>query len=76
MKQISGKLGALMLMGVLVTSVGATPAFADWDKTDYPKIKGTIPDAESWSYSKISLFGPKVRPKIRPKIPYIGFATV
>ena len=55
MKQISGKLGALMLIGVLVTSVGATPAFADWDKTDYPKIKGTIPDAESWSYSKISL---------------------
>ena len=55
MKQISGKLAALMIIGVLVTSVGATPAFADWDKTDYPKIKGTIPDAESWSYSKISL---------------------
>ena len=47
MKQISGKLAALMIIGVLVTSVGATPAFADWDKTDYPKIKGTIPDAES-----------------------------
>ena len=38
MKQISGKLAALMLIGVLVTSVGATPAFADWDKTNYPEI--------------------------------------
>ena len=55
MKQISGKLAAIMMIGVLVSSVGATPAFADWDKTDYPKIKGTIPDAKSWSYSKISL---------------------
>ena len=55
MKHISGKLAALMMIGVLVTSVGATPAFEDWDKTDYPKIKGNIPDAESCSYSKFSL---------------------
>jgi len=55
MKNISEKVAVLMMIGVLVTSVGATPAFADWDKTDYPKIKGTIPDAKSWSYSKISL---------------------
>ena len=39
MKHISGKLAALMMIGVLVTSVGATPAFADWDKTTYPAIE-------------------------------------
>jgi len=33
MKQIVGQLAALMLITVLVTSVAATPAFADWDKT-------------------------------------------
>ena len=42
MRQIVGKLTALMLITVLVTSVAATPAFADWDKTKYPAIQGTI----------------------------------
>ena len=55
MKQISSKLAVLMLIGVLVTSVGATPAFADWDKTNYPAIKGTIPVGESSSFTQISL---------------------
>ena len=55
MKQISGKLGALMLIGVLVTSVGATPAFADWDKTNYPAIEGSIPVGESSDSTKITL---------------------
>ena len=55
MKQISGKLAALMLIGVLVTSVGATPAFADWDKTNYPAIQGSIPVSESTNSTKISL---------------------
>ena len=42
MKQIVCKITALMLIAVLVTSVGATPAFAEWDKTKYPAIQGTI----------------------------------
>ena len=42
MKQIVCKITALMLIAVLVTSVGASPAFAEWDKTKYPAIQGTI----------------------------------
>jgi len=55
MSQISGKLAALMLIGVLVSSVGASPALADWDKTDYPAIQGSIPAGESSNFSQISL---------------------
>ena len=55
MKHITSKLGALMLIGVLVTSVGATPALADWDKTNYPAIQGSIPVGESSSFTQISL---------------------
>ena len=58
MKQIVGQLAALMLITVLVTSVAATPAFADWDKTKYPAIQGTIPIEDGQNFrelSKISL---------------------
>ena len=55
MKQIPAKLAVLMLVGVLVTSVGATPSFAEWDKTNYPAIQGSIPVAEASSFTKISL---------------------
>ena len=54
MTKLSAKLAAVMLIGVLVTSVGATPAFADWDKTKYPAIQGTIPVAEGQDYAKLS----------------------
>ena len=47
MTKLVGKLAALMLISVLVTSVGATPALADWDKTNYPAIQGSIPVGES-----------------------------
>ena len=49
------QLSAVVLMCVLVTSVGATPAFADWDKTNYPAIQGSIPVGESTNSSKITL---------------------
>ena len=55
MKDIASKLAVLMLIGVLVTSVGATPALADWDKTNYPAIQGSIPVGESSSFIQISL---------------------
>tara|TARA_B100000686_G_scaffold335848_1_gene404962 strand:+ start:359 stop:1045 length:687 start_codon:yes stop_codon:yes gene_type:complete len=54
MTTLSAKLAAVMLIGVLVTSVGATPAFADWDKTKYPAIQGTIPVAEDQDYAELS----------------------
>ena len=55
MKSLIMQLSAIMLMCVLVTSVGATPAFADWDKTNYPAIKGSIPVDKSSNFNKISL---------------------
>ena len=58
MNQIVSKLGAMMLIGVLITSVGTTQVFADWDKTVYPAIQGTIPIIEDEDYTtknKISL---------------------
>ena len=54
MKQIVGQLAALMLITVLVTSVAATPAFADWDKTKYPAIQGTIPIEEGQDFQQLS----------------------
>ena len=54
MRTLSAKLAAVMLIGILVTSVGATPAFADWDKTKYPAIQGTIPIADGENYSELS----------------------
>ena len=54
MKQIVGQLAALMLITVLVTSVAATPAFADWDKTKYPAIQGTIPIEDGQVFKQLS----------------------
>ena len=54
MKQIVGQLAALMLITVLVTSVAATPAFADWDKTKYPAIQGTIPIEDGQNFQQLS----------------------
>tara|TARA_B100000965_G_scaffold400024_2_gene421181 strand:+ start:309 stop:995 length:687 start_codon:yes stop_codon:yes gene_type:complete len=54
MKQIVGQLAALMLITVLVTSVAATPAFADWDKTKYPAIQGTIPIEDGQDFQQLS----------------------
>ena len=54
MKQIVGQLAALMLITVLVTSVAATPAFADWDKTKYPAIQGTISIEDGQDFRELS----------------------
>ena len=54
MTRFAGKLAAIMLIGVLVTSVAATPAFADWDKTKYPAIQGTISIADGQDYAELS----------------------
>ena len=54
MRQIVGKLTALVLISVLVTSVAATPAFADWDKTKYPAIQGTISIEDGQDFRELS----------------------
>jgi hypothetical protein len=54
MRSIVGKLGALAMISILVSSVAATPAFADWDKTKYPAIQGTIPIEDGQDYTELS----------------------
>ena len=54
MRTIVGKLTALVLISVLVSSVAATPAFADWDKTKYPAIQGTISIEDGQDFQKLS----------------------
>ena len=54
MRTIVGKLTALVLISVLVSSVAATPAFADWDKTKYPAIQGTISIEDGQDFRELS----------------------
>ena len=36
-------IAAILVIGVFSISVLTVPAFADWDKSNYPQIQGTIP---------------------------------
>ena len=36
------KIAALLVIVGLISSVGVSPSFAYWDKTEYPEIEGTI----------------------------------
>ena len=54
MRTIVGKLTALVLISVLVSSVAATPAFAEWDKTKYPAIQGTISIEDGQDFRELS----------------------
>ena len=54
MRTIVGKLTALVLISILVSSVAATPAFADWDKTKYPAIQGTISIEDGQDFRELS----------------------
>ena len=38
----------------LATTLGISPVFADWDKTKYPSIEGSIPIVNSQDYSELS----------------------
>ena len=40
---ITVKITALLVIMGLITTVGVSPSFAYWDKTEYPAIEGTIP---------------------------------
>ena len=41
----SGKItiAAILAIGVFSISILTVPAFAEWDKTNYPQIQGTVP---------------------------------
>ena len=43
-----------MAIVTLATTLGISPVFADWDKTKYPSIKGSIPIENSQDYSELS----------------------
>jgi len=40
---VSKNIIAILAIVALVGTIGLSPAFADWDKTKYPSIEGTIP---------------------------------
>ena len=43
-----------MAIVTLATTLGISPVFADWDKTKYPNIEGTIPIENSQNYSELT----------------------
>ena len=38
----------------LATTLGISPVFADWDKTKYPNIEGSIPIENNQNYSELT----------------------
>jgi len=48
-------IAAILVIGVFSISFMTTPAFAEWDKTNYPKIQGTIPADNSEQKDTIAL---------------------
>ena len=43
-----------MAIVTLATTLGISPVFADWDKTKYPSIEGSIPIENSQDYLELS----------------------
>ena len=43
MQSIKITIAAILVIGVFSISILTIPAFADWDKSNYPQIQGTIP---------------------------------
>ncbi len=55
---ISIKITALLVIMGLIATVGISPSYAYWDKTEYPAIQGTIPienEEVDSSFAKITL---------------------
>ena len=48
-------IAAILVIGVFSISIMTTPAFAEWDKTNYPKIQGTIQADNSEQKDTIAL---------------------
>ena len=44
----------MMAIVALIGTIGLSPAFADWDKTKYPSIEGTIPVDINENYSNLA----------------------
>ena len=51
---VSKSIIVIMAIVALVGTIGLSPAFADWDKTKYPSIEGTIPVDSNENYSNLA----------------------
>ena len=51
---VSKNIVALLAIVALATTLGISPALADWDKTKYPNIEGTIPVENNEDYSNLN----------------------
>ena len=51
---VSKNIIAITAIVTLIGMIGLSPAFADWDKTKYPSIEGTIPVENYEDYSKLT----------------------
>ena len=53
-KLVSKNIIAILAIVTLATTLGISPVFADWDKTKYPSIEGSIPIENNQDYSELS----------------------
>jgi len=53
-KLVSKNIIAILVIVTLATTLGISPVFADWDKTKYPNIEGTIPIKNNQNYSELT----------------------
>ena len=51
---VSKSIITLLAIAALVGTITLSPAFADWDKTKYPNIEGTIPVENNADYSNLT----------------------
>ena len=51
---VSKNIIAILAIVTLATTLGISPVFADWDKTKYPSIEGSIPIENSQDYSELT----------------------
>ena len=51
---VSKNIIAILVTVAIVSTIGLSPAFADWDKTKYPNIQGTIPVENNEDYSNLT----------------------
>ena len=51
---VSKNIIAILAIVTLATTLGISPVFADWDKTKYPSIEGSIPIDNIQDYSELA----------------------
>jgi hypothetical protein len=51
---VSKNIIVILAIVALATTLGISPVFADWDKTKYPSIEGSIPIENSQDYSELT----------------------